>query len=215
MIFSHLLLLLLFHHNQSHGNSHLISWTHSSREVIFFLRKFIFKNSIHASISFFLSCYLCIIPSPNCFFSMSDKHIQLIFSLSLSHSFLWNFFLNHSNCCNFPLRFPEKDFHVKVSKFQFENLHVVEFEIHMMVHLFLSQTYRWWWKRSKRADCDASNWCSTAKSYIWCRPKRWRSEFRRQHLSMRLLCSAMDCQTADNSLNDMMNHLVLNYQVSR
>lgn len=47
------------------------------------------------------------------------------------------------------------------------------------------------------------------------RPARSRSESHRRHLLMRLLYLATDYRTAGNNLIDMMNHLVLNYQVSQ
>lgn len=76
-------------------------------------------------------------------------------------------------------------------------------------------TYQLWWIRSTRANCDALNLYNTTKNCILYRPVHSRSESRHQHLLMRLLYLAMDYRMVDNNLIDMMNHLVLNYQVSQ
>lgn len=78
-----------------------------------------------------------------------------------------------------------------------------------------NSTYRWWWKPSKLANCDALNWYNTTKNCISYRLAHLKSEFHRRHPSMRLLYLASDYRTVENNLIDMMNHPVLNYQVSR
>lgn len=75
-------------------------------------------------------------------------------------------------------------------------------------------TYRLLSKRSRPADYDVLNWYNTAKNCILYRPIHSKIELASiQHLLMRSLCLAMVYHTVDNNLNDMMNRLVLNYQV--
>lgn len=82
--------------------------------------------------------------------------------------------------------------------------------------LSFANTYRLLSKRSRPTDCDVLNLYNTAKNCILYPPIHLKIELALiQHLLMRSLCLAMVYHTVDNNLNDMMNHLVLNYQVFR
>lgn len=81
---------------------------------------------------------------------------------------------------------------------------------------WILNTYRLLSKRSRPADCDVLNWYNITKNYISYRPIHSKIELVSiQHHLMRSLCLAMVYHTVDNNLNDMMNRLVLNYQVFR
>lgn len=87
--------------------------------------------------------------------------------------------------------------------------------MYSLFNIVVYLTYRWLWKPSKPTDCGALNWYNTARNCILYRLKRWKIEFHLPRHVMQLLYLAMDFHTVDNSLSDMMNHLVLNYQVFR
>lgn len=79
---------------------------------------------------YFLSCCWCIIPSPNWFFCQIN--IFGGFSLSL----LWNFFFKPFKLLYFSTWIPSERLSRKGQRIPVWNLHIVEYEIYAIVHLY-------------------------------------------------------------------------------